>query len=97
MYASIQTKLAGDIYRVINVKDKKLLKAFGQRVRQLRNDRSLSQEGLANLADIPLSQVGRLERGEINCTISTSYAIAQALKLELNELFAFTFTSKKEK
>jgi ribosome-binding protein aMBF1 (putative translation factor) len=80
---------------VINVKDKKLLKTFGLRVRQLRDDAQLSQEKLANMADIPLSQVGRLERGEINCTISTANALAKALKLELNELFTFTATGKK--
>lgn len=81
---------------MINVKDKKLLKTFGLRVRQLRHDRKLSQENLANLADIPLSQVGRLERGEINCTISTSNAIAKALGIELNELFTFSGLSGKK-
>jgi len=85
---------------VINVKDNRLLKDFGLNVRQLRLDRGLSQEKLANLADIPLSQIGRLERGEINCTISTSNAIAKALKLELHVLFIFPETkpaSKKTK
>jgi transcriptional regulator with XRE-family HTH domain len=74
---------------VINVKDKKLQQDFGSSVRKLRLDRGLSQEALANLADVPLSQIGRLERGEINCTISTINALAKALKLELYELFLF--------
>jgi len=81
---------------VINVKDKRLLKDFGLRVRQLRVDRNLSQEKLANLADIPLSQIGRCERGEINSTISTSNAIAKALKLELHELFLFPTPAPKK-
>ena len=74
---------------MINVTDKKLLKAFGIRIRELRLSQHLSQEKLANLADIPLSQVGRIERGEINASISTSNAIAKALKMELYELFMF--------
>ena len=81
---------------MINVKDSRLLKDFGLRVRQLREERKLSQEKLANLADIPLSQVGRIERGEINCTVSTSNAIAKALALELHVLFMFP-TGKKAK
>jgi transcriptional regulator with XRE-family HTH domain len=72
---------------VINVKNKNLLKAFGARLRELRLAKDLSQEGLANLADIPLSQIGRIERGEVNSTISTGYALSKALGMELNELY----------
>jgi transcriptional regulator with XRE-family HTH domain len=74
---------------VINVKNKKLLKAFGHRLRAFRLAKGLSQEKLANLADIPLSQIGRIERGEINSTISTGYALAVAFKIELYELYNF--------
>ncbi len=72
---------------MINVKNKKLLKAFGLRLKALRLARNLSQEQLANLDDIPLSQIGRIERGEINSTISTGFALAVALEIELNELY----------
>jgi len=74
---------------VIKVKNKRLLKVFGLRVRELRMAKQLSQEKLANLADIPLSQIGRIERGEINATISTSEVIAHALGMELHQLFIF--------
>ncbi len=46
----------------------------------------MSQEDLANEADIPLSQIGRIERGETNPTVSTLFVIAQALKISLPEL-----------
>jgi transcriptional regulator with XRE-family HTH domain len=75
---------------VINVKNKKLLKAFGARIRELRWAKGLSQEKLANLADIPLSQIGRIERGEINSTISTGYALANALDINMPELYRIT-------
>ncbi len=74
---------------MINIKDETLLKAFGKNLRKLREDRGLSKEALANDADIPINQVGRIERGEINTTISTANAIAKALKIELSELFRF--------
>ena len=80
---------------MINIKDKKLIKAFGLRIRDLRLEKQLSQEKLANLADIPLSQIGRIERGEINSSISTSNAIAKALKLTLSELFDFASKEKR--
>lgn len=63
------------------------MKAFGFRIRQLREAKDLSQEKLANLVDVSLSQIGRIERGEINTTISTANAIAKALKIKLTELF----------
>ena len=71
---------------MINVKNKKLIKAFGNKVRELRLSKELSQEGLANIADIPLSQIGRIERGEINPTISTIYTLSIALDITLSEL-----------
>lgn len=89
MYASIQTFASVDIRDVINIKDKKLIKVFGLRVRELREAKDLSQEELANLADIPLSQIGRIERGEINPSISTANAIAKVFKMSLSELFLF--------
>jgi transcriptional regulator with XRE-family HTH domain len=71
---------------VINVKNKALIIVVGERIRALRIKKKISQEELANEADIPLSQIGRIERGENNPTISTLYVIAQALEVELKEL-----------
>jgi len=71
---------------VINVKNKKLVTAIGKRIRALREEQELSQEDLANEADVPLSQIGRIERGENNPTISTLYVIAKALKVDLKVL-----------
>lgn len=57
----------------------------------LRHEKDLSQEELANLADIPIAQIGRIERGRINCTISTLRVIAIALNMNLSELFNFEY------
>ncbi len=71
---------------MINIKNKTLVKAVGERIRNLRIKQEFSQEDLANEADIPLSQIGRIERGETNPTISTLYVIAVALNTELKIL-----------
>jgi transcriptional regulator with XRE-family HTH domain len=74
---------------VINIKDDEVIKAFGRRLRDLRVSKGLSQEQLANEAEIPLSQVGRIERGEINPTLSTISALAKALNTHIQELFLY--------
>ena len=71
---------------VINVRNIRLTKALGERIRELRIKKGLSQEDLANEADIPLSQIGRIERGENNPTISTLFVIAKALEIPLKNL-----------
>ena len=71
---------------MINIKNSKVIKAIGERIRELRIHKGFSQEELANEADIPLSQIGRIERGENNPTISTLYVIAEALSIDLKTI-----------
>lgn len=75
--------------RMINIRDKKLLQKFGYHLRELRQAAGLTQEELANDADIPINQVGRIERGEVNPTLSTLSALSRALKIRLPELVNF--------
>ena len=65
------------------------MKAFGKNLKMLRNEAKLSQEDLANDCDISISQIGRIERGEINTTISTLFVLANALDIEVKDLFHF--------
>ena len=67
------------------------MKALGKRIKDLRKVQGISQEDLSYEADIPLSQVGRIERGEINPTISTIATIASALRVDLKEVFNFKY------
>lgn len=82
---------------VINVKNQKLIKAFGERLREVRISQGISQEQLANDADIPISQVGRIERGETNPTISTIYVLASALNTTMVELISFEIEKTRKK
>jgi transcriptional regulator with XRE-family HTH domain len=58
-------------------------------LRSLRGVMEMSQEELANAANIPISQIGRIERVEVNLTLSTLDALADALEIRLNELLIF--------
>jgi transcriptional regulator with XRE-family HTH domain len=53
----------------------------------MRTDRGLSQEQLANDSDVPINQIGRIERGEINPSLSTLHSISSALGVSLSDLF----------
>jgi transcriptional regulator with XRE-family HTH domain len=74
---------------VINVRDKELIQKFGNNLRRLREQKNLSQEELCYLANLSKNQIGKIERGEVNATISTVFALSKALQLDISELFRF--------
>ena len=76
-------------FRPVKSKDQEYVQAFGKHLRKLRKDRGLSQEELANDADIPINQIGRIERAEVNTTLSTMRAISKALNIHITDLFLF--------
>lgn len=82
-------KIKAPSFTVINTWNEELVKAFGSQVRALRKKKKLSMEQLADLADVEYSQIGKIERGIINTTISTAYRLSEALGISLNELFNF--------
>lgn len=69
------------------------LVAFGQRVREIRKSRGLSQEGMAALAGVDRSYMGHIERGEKNITLTKIYQISDALGIEVADLFPRADTS----
>ena len=89
MYAFIQFFTNYEFACVNNVRDEKLLIRFGLHLKAQREKKKFSQEALANEAGIPISQIGRIERGEVNPTLSTLQALANALKMPLRELVSF--------
>lgn len=60
---------------------------FGLRVKELRVERKLSQEALANLAGIDRTYIPGIEKGERNVSLVIAEKIANALELELHQLF----------
>ena len=70
-------------------RDNKGINAFGNRVREVRKEKRLSQEELSYLADVEHSQISRIERGVINTSLSQVFQIARALKIHPKELFDF--------
>jgi len=69
------------------MKDPRLV-AFGERVRQIRKEKGLSQEALADLAGIDRSYMGHIERGDQNVTLTKIHQIADALGVSLTMLIS---------
>ena len=73
---------------VMNEDDEKTIKrAFGERVRDVRKDRGLSQEALALACALDRTYIGGVERGERNISLINIYKIAKALDQKPAELF----------
>ncbi|MCC6526761.1 MAG: helix-turn-helix transcriptional regulator [Polyangiaceae bacterium] len=64
----------------------RLLLALGRRIRSLRHERGLSQEELADRAELHRTYVGGIERGERNPTVRNLAAMARALGVSLSTL-----------
>jgi transcriptional regulator with XRE-family HTH domain len=67
--------------------DPKIL--FGQRVRQLRKAKGISQEHFAISIKIDRSYFGSIERGERNVSLDNICLIAKGLGVEPAELLRF--------
>jgi transcriptional regulator with XRE-family HTH domain len=74
-------------------------KAFGAHLRRLREEKGLGMRQFALQAEMEYSQLSKIERGVINTTISTAYALAEALGIPHTKLFDFEFPAivKKQK
>lgn len=59
----------------------------GQRIRVLRIRRGLTQEELAEKADLHTTYIGQIERGEKNMTITSMDKILEALDVPFSEFF----------
>ena len=64
-----------------------IARIVGQRIRNYRTHKGLSQEKLAELVGCHPTYIGQLERGEKNATIETVEKISSALQISLSTLF----------
>lgn len=58
----------------------------GQVIRQLREERGVTQEVLSGLAALSRSHLADIERGSVNPSVDTLWRIAEALGLKLSKL-----------
>ena len=75
----------------MNIKNK-----LGLRIKEIRKQRHLSQEKLAELVDISQNALSYIENGEHFFTAETLEKIIKALDIEPQELFNFNHFKNKE-
>ncbi|AJE50213.1 helix-turn-helix transcriptional regulator [Paenibacillus polymyxa] len=71
------------------MEDKEVLKLVGARIRALRKEKGLSQESLGEKGGFHFSYIGQIERGEKNVSLINIAKIADALDVNLIQLFAY--------
>jgi DNA-binding XRE family transcriptional regulator len=67
-------------------RDAQIQQQFGQRVRELRKQKDLSQEALALGCDLDRTYIGGVERGERNISLLNIHKIAEALGVPAKDL-----------
>ncbi len=67
----------------------KVLRNFGQRIKELRLAKGFSQEELAEKINVHRTYMGFIERGERNPGLLNIYKLSRALDVKLPDLFDF--------
>lgn len=70
----------------MNLKQEVLI-IFGNKVREFRRLKNLSQEDLAEKAQLHRTYIGMIERAEKNITLVNIQKIANALEIQIKDLF----------
>ncbi|MCM3174226.1 MULTISPECIES: helix-turn-helix domain-containing protein [unclassified Paenibacillus] len=71
------------------MEDRKILKLVGARIKVLRKDKGLSQEALGERGGFHFTYIGQVERGEKNVSLINLGKIAEALDVNVSQLFAY--------
>lgn len=76
------------VVKNMNLDDQRFLRALGERIRERRLARSMTQAELAGKCALHRTFIGSVERGERNIAILNLRLIAKVLRVPLAELLA---------
>lgn len=68
------------------INEAKYLLEIGNKIRTRRNDLGVSQQELADNADVAKSTVQRIEKGDLNPTIIVLLKVSKGLSMDLCDL-----------
>lgn len=66
-----------------------ILVRFGEKIREERIKKKISQEALAEIAGVHRTYIGMIERAEKNITLKNIEKIAKALNIKICKLLEF--------
>ena len=67
----------------------KILERLGKRLKEIRLDKELTQEALAEMVKIHPTYVGKLETGKSNPSVKLLFKLSRALDVKLSDIFSF--------
>lgn len=88
-FAIIYFWLFRQLAKMKYLRDDRIIKALGKKIRAVRNSKKMSMETLAYSSGIEYSQLSRIEMGQINTSVSHVAAIAKTLDVSIPSLFEF--------
>lgn len=71
--------------------EKEILKLVGARIKTLRKQQGLSQEALGEKGGFHFSYIGQIERGEKNISLLSLAKVANALEVNVAQIFAYAY------
>ena len=66
-----------------------ILIIFGNRIKELRKAKKMTQQQFADLSDLHKNYIGMIERGERNPSLINIQNIATAFEMSISELMKF--------
>jgi transcriptional regulator with XRE-family HTH domain len=63
------------------IRNEEALRRVGLQIRKLREEAGMTQQEFADLCDMELSQVNRIELGKINTSVSVLFRMAEVLNI----------------
>lgn len=69
--------------------EENILLQFGKHVKKLRQQKNLSQEQLALIADLDRTYISGIERGKRNVSLINLFKIAKSLNIPTREIISF--------
>lgn len=75
--------------------NKHLITEFGQRIKELRSEKNISQEKLSFATGFHRTYIGMIERGERNISLTNMAVFAKVFELTISELLDFSSINPK--
>ena len=72
------------------------LHLFGKRIKELRKQKGITQEKLAEIVELDAKQIGNIETGSGFTTMNTLEKFAKIFEVDISELFTFEHQKPRE-
>lgn len=73
------------------MKNEAYILEFGEHLKKLRKSKKYSQQYLADISEVHLKTIQRIERNKLNPTLDMLYSIAQGFNISVSKLLDFPF------